>query len=545
MRSAGWTARRAAPIIRVSIDRPNLLALMRLRPRPDPMLHRLPPWKLALAIVVLVVVTRLPAVGHRDSINDESYYSVVANELLHGGLLYRDAVDRKPPLLFGVYWGIYRVTGFPNWPALHLVAVGWTLATMALLYLLGRRLATPLAGVIAAVLYGAFLPFETLSNLAFNGEMLMNLPLVAAVLVAFRPNRRPLGLDMMLAGSLVALAFLLKQPAGIVLVPLAVYCLHPGYRRSRGFGALTAWWHAAALGLGFLLVMAEMAGLLHRWGILADAWYWSVIDHDIPHGPGSLFFWRAAARKGGLFFLFCGPLLVGAWYSLRFRAERWRGLEAERDALIALLLVSAVGTAASGRFFQHYFLQVMPPLALLAAPALAELWQSEDLVPSRRRLRRLLVGWTALSVLVSFVIEAYDGLLKPPAVRPAVAWLAAHAAPGDRLFVWGQDPRIYLATGTRPASRYIAAFPLTGYVFGIPESWDPNFDTSHRIAPGAWDTLAQDFRRHPPKYIVDTDAARRVPRYPILHFPYLAGLIETHYVLRFRGSDGLVYERRE
>ena len=496
---------------------------------------------LAVGIVALILITRLPALGHRDSINDESYYSVVANEMLHGGLPYRDAVDRKPPLLFVVYWAVYRVAGFPNWPALHLAAVAWTLATMTVLFWLGRRLLSPRAGLAAAFLYGAFLPFETLGNLAFNGEMLMNLPIVAALAVALRPGSGK-G-DMLLAGGLVAVATLLKQPAGIALLPLGIYALHPGYRTARHFGPMRAWVNAALVGVGFGLVMGSAGVILQHFGILADAWYWAVVDHDVPHGPLDLVFWRAAAWNGAQFALFCGPLLLGAWMSLRAK-ERWTHLQAERVALIAFLVASAIGTAASGRFFQHYFLQLLPPLALLAAPALADLWSEPD-VSAQPRLRAATIGWTLLSVLLSLGIEVYDGLLRPPPVRPAVAWLSAHATPGERLFIWGQDPHYYLATGTRPASRYFAAFPLTGYVFGAPESWDPNFGTSKRIAPGAWDTLAKDFALHPPRYIVDTDAPRTVPRYPIPGFPYLSQLLEDQYELRFRGTDGLVYERRE
>ena len=68
-----------------------------------------------------------------------------------------------------------------------------------------------------------------------------------------------------------------------------------------------------------------------------------------------------------------------------------------------------------------------------------------------------------------------------------------HSAPNDRIFVFGNKPKIYLEARRRPASRHILSFPLTGEVFGGPI---PGFDTRYRIVPGAWTTLEQDFEKH-------------------------------------------------
>jgi 4-amino-4-deoxy-L-arabinose transferase-like glycosyltransferase len=500
----------------------------------------------AFWICALVLLTRLPAMLHRRAINDEAYYALVANEMLHGGLPYRDAVDRKPPLLFSIYWAVFRVAGFPNWIALHAVAVAWTLATMGLLYALGARLFTPWIGVLAAALYGAFQPLFSFSNLAFNGELIMNLPASAAMLLALQPGRSREPLALAAAGALVAIAFLCKQPSGIVLLPLLVYCLHAGeapFRSPRSAG----WWQSGLVLGGFGLVMGITALVLNREGILGEAWYWSVRDHDLSHGPLDPTFWRIVARTWWLFLAAAGPLLLGCWWSLRKETAAWRGRRAERDALIVWLFASLIGVSASGRFFGHYFIQLLPPLALLAAPAFARCWPAVDEArsPMSGGFRLTLLAWSGFSILISLGVALYDGQLRNTAVPPGTVWLQRHSRPGDRLFVWGQDPHIYLDSGLRPASRYIASFPLTGYVFGLPESWDPAFDTSKRIAPDAWDHLAEDFVAHPPQYILDTDAARAIPRYPIAKYAYLADRLQREYSLVFQGSDGLIYSRRQ
>src|SRR5205085_8479731 len=66
------------------------------------------------------------------------------------------------------------------------------------------------------------------------------------------------------------------------------------------------------------------------------------------------------------------PMLAAASWSLR-SVEGWRKFPAERDAFVWLLIVSAVAAAASGRFYPHYYIGMLPALAALAAPAAARL----------------------------------------------------------------------------------------------------------------------------------------------------------------------------
>src|SRR6267142_2913291 len=114
-----------------------------------------PSWMVAGLITVLFI-THLPALLPRSTIQDEAVYVVVARQLLRGGRLYIDVVDRKPPLLFWVYEEILRLFGTHDWVALHGVGVLWVLATMGALYAVGSRLGGSAAGMVAALLYPIF-----------------------------------------------------------------------------------------------------------------------------------------------------------------------------------------------------------------------------------------------------------------------------------------------------------------------------------------------------------------------------------------------------
>ena len=155
-----------------------------------------------LGVIVLTILIRLPSLLHPQEIDDEGMYSVMANEIVDGGRLYIDAVDRKPPLMIWTYAGVFELAGKYNWPALHLVALAWILATMAGIYAISARLFDRTTGLIAALLYTVFHAWALFKNLAFNGEMLMNLPIVWAWAVGFRRSSSKIRPELFLAGAL-------------------------------------------------------------------------------------------------------------------------------------------------------------------------------------------------------------------------------------------------------------------------------------------------------------------------------------------------------
>jgi len=459
-------------------------------------------------------------------------YSVVANEIVDGGRPYIDAVERKPPLLFWTYAAVFKIAGKFNWKALHIVALVWTLCAMAGLYVIGRELFDRNIGLIAALFYGVFQPWWTWKNLTFDAEMLMNLPIIWAWAIAFRRSSSQLRPELFTAGALLGAAFLLKQPAAIAAVPLGIYLLLPSYGASRSLTRMNSIVQAAMLTAGFSAALGLAIIVLWKQGILRDAFYWTIADHDVPH-----VFWQKGIVHTLTFLGACLPLVIGTILACQNKAGIWADRRAERTALLGLLAASAIGAAAGARFYPHYYVQLIPPLVLLAAPYYARLW-SRTIQPPHWLLRpKVTYAWLALTI-IAFSIKHWTGLAPRRVPSEAGRFLFTHSAPGDRIFVWGQTLEIYLDAHRRPACRYITTFPLTGYIFGGPI---PGFDTRRRILRGAWSTLERDFARHPPIYIVDVQADPKTAQYPVKNFPILAKLLAERYQPVAHTAEGVIY----
>lgn len=489
----------------------------------------------ALALALLTVAIRLPSLLHPQPIDDEAAYSVVANEIVDGGKPYIDAVDRKPPLLFWVYAAVFQVAGKYNWWALHAVALLWTLFTMAGLYVIGRRLFGRQTGLIAALLYSVFQPWATFRNLAFNGELLMNLPIVWAYAIAFRRTTSRWRPELFASGALLAAGFLLKQPAAIAAVPLGIYLLLPSYRVSRGLPKTAFITQTLMLAMGGGAALALVIIILSDQRIFREAIYWTIVDHSIPH-----VFWTLGVLITLAFIGACLPLVIGATLATTNYGDLWAGKKAEWFTILGLFAASAIGAAAGARFYPHYYIQLIPPLALLAAPHYAQLW-SGRMRPRHWLLRPAVTyAWLALTV-VGFSLSHWLDRTSPRQPSETGKYLLKHSAPENRIFIWGQAPRLYLHSQRRPACRYITTFPLTGNVFG---GSLPGLDTRNRIVPGAWSMLQQDFARHSPAYIVDLYSDPNA-RYPVRDFPILARLLAEHYDPVTRTAEGVIYQKRE
>src|SRR5213595_2161325 len=297
-------------------------------------------WRQFLGIILLTVVIRLPSLLHPQPIDSEAMYSVVANEIVNGGRPYIDAIERKPPLLFWTYAAIFKVAGEFNWKALHIVALVWTLGAMAGLYVIGRELFDRNTGLIAALFYGVFQHWLTWKNLSFDGEMLMNLPIIWAWAIALRRSSSPLPPELFPAGALLGAAFLLKQPAAIAAVPVGVYLLLPSYRASRSLTRTNVIVQATMLTGGFFAALGLVTIVLSQQGILRDAFYWTIADHDVPH-----VFWQKGILITLIFIAACFPLVIGAILACQHENEIWAGRAPERMALLGLLAASAIGAA--------------------------------------------------------------------------------------------------------------------------------------------------------------------------------------------------------
>ncbi len=458
-----------------------------------------------------VVIAHIPSFFHRLLDGDEAIYGSIAALMNTGAPLYAEGgVDNKPPGIFWVYATTYRVFGMYQMTAVHAVALIAVAATCVLLFMAARQLAGARAGVLAAVFYGVITAAGNPRLLAANTEVFMMLPLSASFVLMLRRQWLWSGLLLVAAG-----AFRQSAAINVVLLPVAIYLLERREARFRG-GALFAAGIAAGLLLG--------AALLALTGSLPGFWRWTVgslTQYASTNWTPDLVWQRAKDSV----IPFVVDLAV-VWIAAIAWVLRWRRLDSGQLLVVAWLCLSAIGSLAGGHLSWHYFIQVMGPLAMLAAFAV----DSALRTPGRKRVAAVVAVGVAIPALAWGAYDVFADPLTydwtpPIAQHELVAtYIREHTSSADRVFVWGDWPALYVESDRLMASRFPGF--LRGFARGSgrpPNNWD--------TTPEVWPELASDLARHPPALIVDTAAAgwSDFAMYPMSNYAVLENLVTTKY----------------
>src|SRR6185312_8830817 len=138
--------------------------------------------------------------------------------------------------------------------------------------------------------------------------------------------------------------------------------------------------------------------------------------------------------------LLSGLLQWGMAIGETVRAFRDGDRDVVRRGILLGLWLTIVPVSLGGRFYDHYFIQFAPPLALAATPAALRWYDGWEGIAPVRRWAVLAGLW--IPVAIFFCIAWVGGLLgrhplQEPRTRVIARWIQEHSAPGDTIYVWG------------------------------------------------------------------------------------------------------------
>jgi 4-amino-4-deoxy-L-arabinose transferase-like glycosyltransferase len=459
------------------------------------------------AIMLLTLMLRLSFV-HEPLDRDEGAYALLGQEILRGAVPYRDVIEIKPPgalyiFSFIMYFG-------ENIEYIRAVTACYTLLTVGAAFHLARMLGGSRAGLLAALLCGIFTSGPVVQGSGSNTEVFLLLPVLLGAIFLLKGIDTARRLHFAASGLCFAAAVFIKTVAvPVYLLPLLFM---PFIRRPfRGwrmvFGDLVAF-TAPAVVMAFCL-----------WGYLTlhDAWddfiFWN-ITFNKSYGETTLkkFFGRLTSRGMGtaleFVFLWIVALPTACWLMVAQRTVK-------AAFLIGLVLATCVGVCMPGKFWPHYLIPLIPPLAVIAGLGLAEL--------SKRRVTFLCALPFMIAALAQTVRMDYPYHVASPdeASRmkfggdsvfvdslKVAGYIRGRTSPADTIFQWGWEPEIYVEAGRRPPNRFISHI-LVG------QGPDPD---------GAVRELVLSIVTAWPKYIIVQAGREKWPGYP-----ELAGIIKVAY----------------
>jgi len=418
-------------------------------------------WILTALIMVSAAALRLPLLDVPLD-RDEGEYAYVARLLLDGVPPFSEAHNMKMPGIYAVYGLVLTMFGSTH-TAIHLGLLFANALSIALVFLLGRRLMDATAGVAAAATYALLTLSETVLGSAANAEHFVVPLALGALLMLLSALERDRVPRLLVAGLLLGLAMLVKQH-GLFFLAFAMLYL-----------ALARQWRRAAILLG--AAMAPLVALIAAMialGVHRTFWFWTVqyalaYASTLPVVAGVLIL---ISRLAELFaptwplWILAGTGLVALFTDER--ARRWRRF------LFPFAVASALSTAVGFYFRPPYFVLVAPAVALLVGTAASVITARVATMASPAAGRAATVVILALAAVYTLWAERtylfeltptmvarrlYGGNPFPEALEVA-RYIRERSAPADRIAVLGSEPEIYFYSKRRAATGYLHTYPL-------------------------------------------------------------------------------------
>jgi hypothetical protein len=488
--------------------------------------------------VAALIVCSIPVFGAR-FLNDMEFYSLFADKLLSGRVLYRDAMDTKPPLVFLHYAGVFKLFGLNNVTAVKVVTMAW-LGLSALVMVKLRRALAPTAAVPALVA-----PVFILASycgwgedfLSSNTELLANLFIVAGVLLLVWRDFGWHPLHLVAGGCCVGIACLYRYQSAAALAAYLATLLLRRRQIDRKVLRLLLVGVGAALPCAVLVVYYAQLGALSDLRLMLALQAHYAGDPDGFHLPTVL--GRIATAVAGLWLILLLALRQTAAI-LRKRSD------ATRSEIFQLMFAawSALTFLAGRRFFPHYFVQAIPPLVLLAVARLDSLHQGAE-PAGRRKPPWLEAHAVAILVAMAAGFTVINGAYfwtrtGDSSSRNLVAFVESHSAPNDEVLLWAWRPQLLLETRRSFATRLLVNSPLIGQIEPTRRRDLPA--TRRKGLPDLWPAFLRDLASAPPRLLIDDPPDRS--QWTLDRFPQLASLLAGYHPCQVI-DDLCVFLRRD
>jgi len=431
-------------------------------------------WVLATIVFALVVAIRIRLLGIPLE-RDEGEYAYSGQLILQGIPPYKLAYNMKFPGSYVAYALVMSIFG-QTIQAIHLGLLLVNVATIALIFFIGRRLISMTAGVAAAMSYAVLSVSPSVLGLAAHATNFVILPVLGGILLllkerAMGSESRPKQLVQLFAsGLLFGVGALMKQP-GVLFIPFGAICvvwndLKQSVSVNRMLLRTLIFVMGAGVPLGVTSLILWQAGVFDKfcfWTIKYASQYGSLV----PLSQAPRIFLGSAndvVLTGWPIWILAGVGALSAVWDQRTRPSIF--------FLIGFLIFSALAVCPGFYFRTHYFILLLPALALLSGAAISKLMTILEGRLVLIRLVPLVLLAVALSVPIvldkKIFFEASPneacGLIYPnnpflEAIRIGT-YVREHSEAGDTIAVLGSEPEIYFYSHRRSATGYIYTYGL-------------------------------------------------------------------------------------
>jgi len=420
-------------------------------------------YPLLAIILVLGFIQRIPSIfGYLGG--DEAIIAYYSLRILQGSILYRDLFDTKPPGLFFIVALIFWIFG-NNIIIPRIFSMLVSCFTGIPLFFIGKKIRNTITGLAAALLF-VFDPLSLKTGIVIHVGSTMVFFMVVSVYFYTLTDKNKQSSLFFLVGVFIGISTIIKQP-GILILPVILLDLYLKKKTYKSFlksivciscGTITAIFPFV---LYFLFTNA------------LDQAVFALILFNLLFSKGMTtfakfhnFFYYVFLRNPFIWIIGCVGLLF-AYKSTKnwnFLITGW--------FILSLLAIMSLKTP-----WDHYYLQVVPPLCLSCSICLQELFSTQKIKINRLKVDIVKIG--ALLLFLAIIIFAETSLYANPRYssklslfssdlegqNQVASYIIDHTNPEDKIFA--THSAYYFLTGREGGYKFQHLSSVVVEFYGI------------------------------------------------------------------------------
>jgi hypothetical protein len=403
---------------------------------------------------------------------DEGEYAYAGQLILQGVAPYNQVYNMKLPGIYAAYAVIMAIFG-QSCSGIHLGLLVVNAVTTILVFLLTRFLIDSFAGVFAAAAFAVLSMAEAVQGIFANAEHFVILFALAGILLLLLSLDRNSLILLMTASLLLGIGFLMKQHGIAFIVFAGLYLLFAQIRR-KPFELKAFIIRAVLFAVGVLLPFAVTCLILWQVGVFKKFWFWTfvyareyVAIRSLSNGLEDL--------KFRLMLIVSSTVLI--WISAAIGLVTLflkKSVRSQSPFVIGFLILSFLATCPGLYFRPHYFVLLLPAIALTSGIGLFGIRHAlrDRKTTIRKNLVVVLLGLAVLSYTLHqqkkiLLAERPDDVSRTiygrnpfPESLKIAEYIKANSSSDDKIAVLGSEPQIFFYSDRRSASSYVYVYPL-------------------------------------------------------------------------------------
>lgn len=415
-------------------------------------------FQILLLIIVMGFALRMVFL-HEPFERDEGVYAAIGQQILRGEIPYRDAIEIKTPGILYLYALMISIVG-PSMEGVRILTACYSLMTTCAVFWLVRNVAGSAAALWAAFFFAFFSGAPLLQGSSSNSEVFLLLPSVLTICMLFRWLDSEKRRFLLASGLFAGVTLMVKTVAAPLILVLGLFVLFRARVDKKISGHII---DSMIFTVPFIVLSALIAIYFYAHGALDDLIYWCFTFMKRYRSPVPLtqypvqFLTMNLNVITELLLLWLAALPTVVWILCSRRTFK-------TIILVSYLVTAFIGVCMPGYFYAHYYIQLLPPLAILAGLGAGELW-------ARRGAVRSFAVVTVLIAITGYFVYDYEQYFVYTHAQTLYSkygtqwvWFAEarnigdflkkNTDPDDYIYQWGFEPEVYFYADRKIPNRF-------------------------------------------------------------------------------------------